>query len=141
MTVETKELLELLYAVSDIQWTVFEVHREDFSLRLERKEKSKEDDAQQENTEGTFEETLLSSGENQLGMKRILSPVVGLYHALSGASAVTIGKKVTQGQPVCVIEAMKLMNEIVMPEDGEILFIMAEEGKSVEYGQLLFCYR
>ena len=139
---ETKELLELLNAVSDIQWTVFEVRQDDFSLRLERKGNQEiEDIPIQEETDEPDDEPLLSVAENQEGTKRILSPVVGLYHGLQGAEAVSVGKKVKQGQPVCVIEAMKLMNEIVMPEDGEILFIMVEEGQSVEYGQLLFCYR
>jgi biotin carboxyl carrier protein len=141
---ETKELLELLEAVSDISWTVFEVRREDFSLRLERRKDggAKETLTSGEVAEPSLEESPLSAeGQDLLGLKRILSPVVGLYRGLQGDRAITVGKRVKKGEPVCAIEAMKLMNEIVMPEEGEILFIMAQEGQPVEYGQLLFCYR
>ncbi|MHB1313990.1 MAG: acetyl-CoA carboxylase biotin carboxyl carrier protein [Christensenellales bacterium] len=137
---ETKELMELLQAVSDIQWTVFEVRRDDFSLRLERTQCAEEKEPQ-EDAEQPLDEAAMPIEENQKGMKRILSPVVGFFHALQGDQIVTIGKKIKQSQPVCVVEAMKMMNEIVMPEDGEILFMMAEEGQPVEYGQVLYCYR
>ena len=73
--------------------------------------------------------------------KDILSPLVGTYHELEGAKKVSIGSKLKKGAPLCNIEAMKLMNEIVMPEDGEIVWIACSEGDTVEYEQLLFRYK
>ena len=72
--------------------------------------------------------------------KDIVSPLVGIFHELSGGKAVKIGDKLKKGEPVCLIEAMKLMNEINMPEDGEIVWIAAEEGSTVEYDQILLSY-
>jgi acetyl-CoA carboxylase biotin carboxyl carrier protein len=73
--------------------------------------------------------------------KDILSPLVGTYHELEGAKKISIGSKLKKGDPLCNIEAMKLMNEIVMPEDGEIVWIACSEGDTVEYEQLLFRYK
>ena len=73
--------------------------------------------------------------------KDILSPLVGTYHELEGTKKVSIGSKLKKGAPLCNVEAMKLMNEIVMPEDGEIVWIACSEGDTVEYEQLLFRYK
>lgn len=73
--------------------------------------------------------------------KDILSPLVGTYHELEGTKKVSIGSRLKKGDPLCNIEAMKLMNEIVMPEDGEIVWIACAEGDTVEYEQLLFRYK
>lgn len=72
--------------------------------------------------------------------KDISSPLVGIFHSLSEGKAVKIGDKLKKGDIVCMVEAMKLMNEITMPEDGEITWVACEDGDSVEYGQLLFNY-
>ncbi|MCH3971961.1 MAG: acetyl-CoA carboxylase biotin carboxyl carrier protein [Oscillospiraceae bacterium] len=71
----------------------------------------------------------------------VKSPMVGtIYVAPSpGAEAyVHVGDKVKKGQVLCVIEAMKLMNEFTAPQDGEIVDICIEDGQLVEYGQCLF---
>ena len=49
-----------------------------------------------------------------------------------------MGRRVKKGDTLCVIEAMKLMNEITAEEDGEIVDICATNGSVVEYGQILF---
>ncbi len=74
------------------------------------------------------------------GAKDITSPLVGIFHELPGDKAVKIGSKLKKGDTVCMVEAMKLMNEIHMPEDGEIVWAALEEGDTVEYEQLLFSY-
>ncbi len=72
--------------------------------------------------------------------KDILSPLVGTYHELEGAKKVAIGSKLKKGDALCNIEAMKLMNEITIPEDGTIVWMACAEGDTVEYEQLLFRY-
>lgn len=72
--------------------------------------------------------------------KDILSPLVGTYHDLEGSKKVAIGSRLKKGDPLCNIEAMKLMNEITMPEDGAIVWMACAEGDTVEYEQLLFRY-
>ena len=73
--------------------------------------------------------------------KMVLSPMVGVFYASPSPSDppfVTVGSKVKKGDVLCIIEAMKLMNEITAEEDGEIIDICAANGSVVEYGQILF---
>jgi acetyl-CoA carboxylase biotin carboxyl carrier protein len=51
---------------------------------------------------------------------------------------VSIGSKVKAGDVLCIIEAMKLMNEITAEKDGEVVDICAQDGQIVEYGQTMF---
>lgn len=76
------------------------------------------------------------------GWKEVKSPMVGAFHvAKADGKPVGIGTVLKKGATVCVIEAMKLMNDISMPENGEIVWVVAKEGDMVEYGQLLFHYK
>ena len=71
----------------------------------------------------------------------IKSPMVGTFYrsAAPGAKAfVEVGQAVKAGDTVCIIEAMKLLNEIEADQDGIIKTILAENGQPVEYGQPLF---
>jgi acetyl-CoA carboxylase biotin carboxyl carrier protein len=71
----------------------------------------------------------------------IKSPMVGVFYAAPAPDAqpyVTVGKKVKKGDVLCIIEAMKLMNEITAEVDGEIVDICVENGQVVEYAQILF---
>ncbi|MCY7316000.1 MAG: acetyl-CoA carboxylase biotin carboxyl carrier protein [Rubrivivax sp.] len=73
--------------------------------------------------------------------KVIKSPMVGTFYrsASPGAkSFADIGDAIKAGQPVCIIEAMKIMNEIEADTDGKILRILCENGQAVEFGQPLF---
>lgn len=71
----------------------------------------------------------------------IKAPMVGTFYASSSPDSeafVTVGKNVTKGDIVCIIEAMKLMNEIESEESGEVVEVLAKSGDMVEYGQPLF---
>jgi len=71
----------------------------------------------------------------------VKSPMVGTFYRSSspGAKAFAeVGDAVKAGQPVCIIEAMKIMNEIESDTDGTITKILVENGQPVEYGQPLF---
>ena len=70
----------------------------------------------------------------------ITSPMVGVFYAASSPGAkpfVEVGSTISAGQTVCIIEAMKLMNEIEAEVSGKITQICVEDGQSVEYGQVL----
>ena len=74
----------------------------------------------------------------------IKSPIVGTFYSAPSPDAgpfVTLGAKVDVGQVLCIIEAMKLMNEIESDAAGEIAEIFVENGKPVEYGEPLFGIR
>lgn len=71
----------------------------------------------------------------------VKSPVVGVFYAAATENVspyVTIGDAVKKGQTLCIVEAMKLMNEIVAEEDGVISQICVTNGQVVEYGTELF---
>ncbi|MHB8302336.1 MAG: acetyl-CoA carboxylase biotin carboxyl carrier protein [Acidobacteriaceae bacterium] len=84
------------------------------------------------------------SGGDEAGLHIVKSPIVGtFYEAPSpGAEAfVKIGDQVESGQVICIVEAMKLMNEIECDAAGEIVKRMVTAGQPVEYGQALFAIR
>jgi len=74
----------------------------------------------------------------------ITSPMVGTFYRAPGPNSpafVEIGEEVKKSQTLCIIEAMKLMNEIESDQDGVVAEIYVENGKPVEYGQRLFAIR
>ena len=71
----------------------------------------------------------------------VKSPMVGTFYRAPSPDAkpfVEVGGSVKEGQPICVIEAMKLMNEIEADASGTVKAILVENGQPVEYGQALF---
>lgn len=71
----------------------------------------------------------------------VCSPMVGVFYAAPAENAepfVKVGDRVKKGQTLCIVEAMKLMNEIMAEQDGEILEICMENGQVVDYGCRLF---
>ncbi|MDF2960025.1 MAG: acetyl-CoA carboxylase [Paenibacillus sp.] len=77
-------------------------------------------------------------------LHRIVSPMVGTFYespSPGAASFVSKGSQVKEKSVVCIIEAMKLMNEIEAEVKGEIVEVLVENGQLVEYGQPLFLVR
>lgn len=73
--------------------------------------------------------------------KIVKSPMVGTFYIKPNPNAdpyVEVGKKVKKGDVLCIIEAMKLMNEIESELEGEIAEILIKDGETVEYGKPLF---
>lgn len=75
------------------------------------------------------------------GVTELKSPMVGTVYVSPTPGSepyVKVGDKVKRGQVLCIIEAMKLMNEYTAPQDGEIVDVCIRDGELVEYGQCLF---
>ncbi len=73
--------------------------------------------------------------------REIKSPMVGVFYAAPSPDAkpfVEVGSRVKKGDVVCIVEAMKLMNEIAAEFDGEVVDICVRNGEVVEFGQTLF---
>jgi acetyl-CoA carboxylase biotin carboxyl carrier protein len=80
-------------------------------------------------------------GDSDPNVVFVTSPFVGTFYRAPGPDAanfVEVGSSVKQGQALCIIEAMKLMNEIESDASGTILEVLVDNGKSVEFGQKLF---
>ena len=76
--------------------------------------------------------------------REIKCPMVGVFYVAPTPTSepyVKVGSRVKKGDIICIIEAMKLLNEINSDQDGEIAEICAENGSVVEYGQTLFKLR
>jgi acetyl-CoA carboxylase biotin carboxyl carrier protein len=86
----------------------------------------------------------LSDTDEAVELAVVKSPIVGTFYRCPepGAPAfVEIGQRVKKDQVLCIIEAMKLMNEITSEYDGEIVSAYVENGKPVQYGERLFAIR
>jgi acetyl-CoA carboxylase biotin carboxyl carrier protein len=86
----------------------------------------------------------LGSDEVDVELAVVKSPIVGTFYRSSEPGAppfVEVGSIVKKGQVLCIIEAMKLMNEIDSEYDGEIVKVYAENGQPVQYGERLFALK
>ena len=91
--------------------------------------------------EKTVTEEVVNSDKKVEEGNIIKSPMVGTFYAKPSPDSepyVEVGKNVKKGDVVCIIEAMKLMNEIESEFDGEIAEILVKDGEPVEYGKPLF---
>lgn len=85
--------------------------------------------------------TAKASDDSDPNVVFVTSPFVGTFYRAPGpdsANFCEVGSQVKQGQALCIIEAMKLMNEIESDAAGTVVDILVENGKSVEFGQKLF---
>ncbi len=81
------------------------------------------------------------SAQKKINTKEINSPMVGTFYIAASPGAkpyVNVGDIIHSGDIVCIIEAMKLMNEIKSEINGKIIKILVENGEAVEFGQPLF---
>ncbi len=92
-------------------------------------------------SKAAVEESEAEPGTADENSVEIKSPMVGTFYRSPSPGAkpyVEVGERVQTGQVVCIIEAMKLMNEIESDVSGSIVKILAENGQPVEFGQTLF---
>ena len=85
-----------------------------------------------------------ASADSDAGLHFVKSPIVGTYYGSPSPGAapfVTSGDRVDKGQVICIIEAMKLMNEIESDATGEIVKCLVSNGQPIEFGQPLFSVR
>ena len=85
--------------------------------------------------------TAFQSNKEDTGKEKVLSPMPGTFYAAptpEDDNYVKVGDKVKKGQTLCIIEAMKIMNEIESDFDGVLTEIRVDNGNPVEYNQILF---
>ena len=90
------------------------------------------------------EAAVLEPASEDVDLAIVKSPIVGTFYRSSepgSAPFVDTGQTVRKGQVLCIIEAMKLMNEINAECDGEIVKVYVENGQAVQYGERLFAIR
>lgn len=121
--------------------TKLEIEEEGCRISMEKATEKLIEKPTEEPTENPqTSETNISPSEEVKG-QQVLSPMVGTFYAQPAPDKdafVKVGDKVKKGQILCIIEAMKLMNEIESEYDGEIVDVFVEDEEMVEYGQPLF---
>ncbi|MSO46302.1 MAG: acetyl-CoA carboxylase biotin carboxyl carrier protein [Acidobacteria bacterium] len=86
----------------------------------------------------------LTPAEDELELAVVKSPIVGTFYRSSEPGSkpyAEVGDVVKKGQVLCIIEAMKLMNEINAETDGEVVKVYVENGQAVQYGERLFAIK
>jgi acetyl-CoA carboxylase biotin carboxyl carrier protein len=89
-------------------------------------------------------ESVLTAASEDVDLAIVKSPIVGTFYRGSEPGAkpfAEVGQQVRKGQVLCIIEAMKLMNEINAECDGEVVKVYVENGQAVQYGERLFAVK
>jgi acetyl-CoA carboxylase biotin carboxyl carrier protein len=87
---------------------------------------------------------VLTAADEEMELAVVKSPIVGTFYRAAEPGAkpyAEVGEVVKKGQVLCIIEAMKLMNEINAEIDGEIVKVYVENGHAVQYGERLFAIK
>jgi acetyl-CoA carboxylase biotin carboxyl carrier protein len=155
---ESKEIRELIELISRSNFSTFELERDGFKIKLVKGGTGEADPVPRE-----APRQVAASGESgaatpaaggadataeapapEPGLYELHSPIVGTFYSAPGpgsANFVEVGSQVHKGQVLCIVEAMKVMNEIESEIDAEVVEIFVTNGQPVEYGELLFRLR
>ena len=144
-----KEIQELIDLISSSNLVEFELEREGFRIRLVK--------ADSRSAPGSVVAAALTPASPQAaptpvpslaasggGLHEIKSPLVGTFYRAPSPEAppfTEVGRSVRAGQVLCIVEAMKLMNEIESDTEGVVEEVLASNGQPVEYGEVLFRIR
>lgn len=147
--IDYKEINKLIKFMEEKKLSHFELEVEDLKIKISRNPSplppSETTPAAQEIEESEVNESRqpqeaeLEKGKNNIFF--IISPMVGTFYRTPDPSSspfVEVGDPIKKNQTLCIIEAMKLMNEIESEVDGTLEEVYVENGKAVEYGQKLF---
>jgi acetyl-CoA carboxylase biotin carboxyl carrier protein len=144
---------KLVKVVDSSLITDLEVEENGFRVKIAKKLRSENTKSQPQiivsspsipsadNNEHTVQEGLKPKEELKENHHEVRSPIVGTFYRAPAPDAdpyIQVGDKISIGDVLCIVEAMKLMNEIESDVEGKVLKILAENGKPVEYNQPLF---
>ena len=152
-----EEIKELMTLFNDSNMTEFHLSNEEFEVQFSKREEYPQvvsnAVASVANVASPVEAAPVNaapSTEAQVApqvaadAKYITSPIVGVVYLQSSPDAdpfVQVGKQITSNDTVCIIEAMKIMNEIKSDFNGEVVEVLVENGQMVDFGQKLFAIR
>jgi acetyl-CoA carboxylase biotin carboxyl carrier protein len=156
---EIKQLLEI---VREHELSEFELEREDFKVRIRRQQGTAPvvtvtAPAAAAHTASAAAAAIpapaplpaapapaLSSDDEEIELAVVKSPIVGTFYRTpepGAPSFAEVGDTIKKNQVLCIIEAMKLMNEITSEYEGELVKVYVENGQPVQYGERLFAIR
>lgn len=136
---QRKEIQELVEILAEQNLNEIEVQRGDVRIRIRRESGA---NVQAPSSTGSGQGPDMDTGSTtRESLLTVTSPVVGTFYRSSSPDAepyVEEGDLVSRGQVLCLVEAMKLMNEIESEVDGRVVKVLVENEAGVEYGQPLF---
>ena len=148
------KIKELINEIDSSSIRVFELENDGFKLKLSKNDESKvkqissrEESEQEEINLKSTPKRELKEVEDKINnsvdidLKEVKSPLVGTFYSSStpgGKPYVEIGSKVKKGDVLCIVEAMKIMNEVTSDFDGEIIEILRKDEDIVEFGMTIF---
>jgi len=149
---DLKEIKTIIDLMKKNDLSVFEIEREGFRLKLQKATIAETTSAAPAEPHAPLKstpaapETLAAAPKpiESAPLKEIVSPMVGTFYRSGAPDAspfIDVGSEVTEDTVVCIIEAMKVMNEIKAETSGHIAEVVAESGKPVQFGQVLFRVR
>ncbi|MBU4590456.1 MAG: acetyl-CoA carboxylase biotin carboxyl carrier protein [Candidatus Omnitrophica bacterium] len=140
-----KEIKELINLMNENDLNELEIEREGGKIRIKKSAFGQFEATSEEGPGQRIVQTIRpaekkaeADGKNLVAIK---APMVGTFYRAASSDTkpyAEIGKVVDAGQVVCIIEAMKLMNEIKSEVKGKVVEVLVENANSVEYGQALF---
>jgi len=140
---ELDEIKHLIKLLQDTDITELMIEREGKKIKIKREKIFSSLETASSALKPPADQTTSPEEEdiNQQKYATITSPIVGIFHRAPSPESppfVDAGSSVRKGQVLCIVEAMKLMNEIESDTDGIIAQILIENGQPVEYGEPLF---
>lgn len=149
---DIKEIKSIIDLMKKHDLSVFEIEKEGFRLKLQRGASAPQGIVAPAVAAGPTKPEVAGAEPpapaakpiESVPMKEIVSPMVGTFYRAASPDAppfVEVGKPVTEDTVVCIIEAMKVMNEIKAETSGVIAEVLADNGKPVQFGQALFKVR
>ena len=136
-----EEIKELAQIMKDADLTMIEVTENDFKIRLKKETKKNYTPTNTNQSEIVAVSQEEDPKQQTSDYTEVKSPMVGIFYRSSSPQEdpfVEVGTRVKKGDVLCIIEAMKVMNEIISEVDGEIAEISIENGELVEYGATIF---
>jgi acetyl-CoA carboxylase biotin carboxyl carrier protein len=154
--VESKEIHELIELISRSSFSRFELERDGFKIKLVKSGAGSiapaagpSQGAGAEVPSGPAAPAAAAAGPPEdsaetAGLVELKSPIVGTFYSAAGPGVpnfAEVGSRVKQGQVLCIVEAMKVMNEIESEIDAEVVGVLVSNGQPVEFGEVLFRLR
>lgn len=156
-----EQIKELIKSIDSSSLRVFELEDQGFKLKLSKNEEILKNEIKDRNTLNEVQPSITSTESNNIAINNktevnndtnksdieedlyniVKSPLVGTYYSSGtpgGKSYVKEGDKVKKGDVLCIVEAMKIMNEITSEFDGEIVKVLRNDEDIVEFGMELF---
>ncbi len=142
---ERKEIFKIISKFEESCLTFLEIEEDSFKLKMEKPDKQAVAQDAALNVAQPAPQPKAKPAEPQLpednGFKKAKSPIVGVFYqspAPGEPPFAVLGQKVEKGQVICLVEAMKMINELKSPIEGVVKAIHGVDGQLVEFDQVLF---